>query len=992
VAVLERLSEARRGDAGVWNDLAAARLERSWQDNDPLELILAKANAERALELAPVNAEARFNRALLCEHLALRTEARQAWVDYLRLDRTSPWAAEALRHLRALDAPGLTARWRAVSGNLLAAAERGGSGADVEIAAIAGRFPQQTSEYVVETLLGKWGEARCRGREEEAKRILVSTRRIGIALAARSRERLARDAIADIDALASTATLPLEPVDCSSLSKGAESHADSEPQGRETRLRALACAHSLYRKARWLYHDGDPQAWKLFAQSLALFHRSGSTCEFWPALHVAIEIFQGGRLREAQGRLESILRNPRSSGSLGLRVRTSWMLGLVRLAQGDPAAALAAYQAALSLAEQEGATEDVAALHGNLEEGFRYLGDQREGFKHLYRALAAAREIDNLRRLDPILAQMAAVARGAGYEAVARSFYDEVVQRELEEGHGKLSGDEAAAAAHASLESAAASFKLGERERTVRDLAAARRYLALISDEDLKRRDETDLLLVDSGTRSLKQPGEAATVVAAISRAIAFYGAQGHVFFLGGLYRARSVAELAQDNEAGAEADLRRGIAELERQRGRVSDEELRVSLFEQARGLVEDLIGLLARHRRTTDAFEVAERARGRALLDRISQLGANAQRAVLAREPSAPLHLQAIQRALPAGVAIVEYQLLSDRFLTWIVTSEGLSEDDQVTSTRLLEEEARQYSALLAAHSADEQLRPLAADLYDHLIRPILPRLAPGLRLLLVPDRGLQNLPFAALLDRNTGRYLVQDRVLAVAPSASAYLRALDLARALVGHRPPRLLAIGNPSFDRQVESSLPFLPEAEQEATALASLFEGSALLRGTQATKARFLETAGKYEIVYFAGHSILDPEAPFLSHLLLAPQGPGDRGFLYAHELYKVHFTHTRLVVLAACSTASGPPGGEGLLGLARAFLAAGVPSVVASLWSINDHEASLLSRALGARLQASSEPARALQGAQLQMLASHDPTVHSPSAWAAFQLFGAMKP
>jgi CHAT domain-containing protein len=963
VAVLGRLSERRPGDAGLLSDLAAARLERARQTSDPLELILAKVTVERALKLDPANAPARFNRALLCEHLALRTEARQAWMDYLQLDTASPWAAEALQHRRALDAPGLTALWRRASGILTAASEREDSSSEGEITAIAKRFPQQTSEYVAEVLLGRWGEAWCGGREGEAGRALAAARRIGAALAETKGERMAKDEVANI--------------------------ADS---GQRARLRSLACAHLLYREARQLYRDGDPRAWKLFARSRSLFHGSGSAYELWPALHLAINAFQGGQLSAAQNRLESILGDPRASGSPSLRVRVLWMLGLVRLARGSSTAALDAYQTALALADQEGAIEEVAALHGHLEEEFRYLGEQRRGFKHLYQALLAARRVDNVRRLDPILAQMAAVASAAGHDAVARSFYDEIVQRELEEGHGALSGDEAAAAAHASLESAAASFKLGDRERLKREIGAARLYLTWVGDADLRRRDEADLQMVESGARSLGQPREAAKAVTEISRSIAFYRGQGHVFFLGSLYRARSAAELARGDEVRAEADLRSGIAELERQRGRVADEELRVLFFDQARGLFEDLIGLLARQHRPGDAFEAAERARGRALLDRLGPLGSRAGQLVLARELGAPLDLQTLQQALPRGVAIVEYQFLQDRLLTWVVTREEFSEIEQVFDIRLLEEETQRYSSLLADHAADDSSRPLAMDLYDRLIRPILPRLKPGFRLLLVPDRGLHGLPFAALLDRGTGRYLVADRVLTVAPCAAAYLRALDLLEESEKHRPALLLAVGNPSFDRRLEGFLPDLPEAGQEAAALAALFDGSRLLQGEQATKKRFLEAAGQYDIVYFAGHAILSPEAPLLSHLLLTPQVPGDSGFLYAHELYGQRFAHTRLAVLAACGTASGPPSGEGLLGIARAFLAAGVPTVIATLWSVGDHETRLLSRALGDRLHAGADPAFALHEAQLQLLANRDAAVRSPSVWAAFQIFGAMNP
>src|SRR5205085_2437073 len=99
---------------------------------------------------------------------------------------------------------------------------------------------------------------------------------------------------------------------------------------------------------------------------------------------------------------------------------------------------------------------------------------------------------------------------------------------------------------------------------------------------------------------------------------------------------------------------------------------------------------------------------------------------------------------------------------------------------------------------------------------------------------------------------------------------------------------------------------------------------------------------------------------------------------------------TRLVVLAGCDTGTGRGyRGEGVLSLARPFLASGVPRVIATLWSVADSSTLALVRTLHQRLRAGDSAAAALRTAQIAMLRSGDPKLSSPRQWAGFQLIGA---
>jgi CHAT domain-containing protein len=128
----------------------------------------------------------------------------------------------------------------------------------------------------------------------------------------------------------------------------------------------------------------------------------------------------------------------------------------------------------------------------------------------------------------------------------------------------------------------------------------------------------------------------------------------------------------------------------------------------------------------------------------------------------------------------------------------------------------------------------------------------------------------------------------------------------------------------------------------------------------------------------------------LSRLAFASANNPDSS-LFAHEIATMRFTRTRLVVLAACSTAAGVVSrAEGAMSVARPFLAAGVPQVIASQWDVDDRSTSELFIAFHQALSKSADPVSALRTAQLSLLRRDDPRLASPSAWGAFVALGTL--
>jgi CHAT domain-containing protein len=198
-----------------------------------------------------------------------------------------------------------------------------------------------------------------------------------------------------------------------------------------------------------------------------------------------------------------------------------------------------------------------------------------------------------------------------------------------------------------------------------------------------------------------------------------------------------------------------------------------------------------------------------------------------------------------------------------------------------------------------------------------------------------------------------------------------------------------VGNPAFRREDHIGLRPLPEAEREAVAVGALFPRSRVLTGPAATRTSFLAAAGEHDMVHFAGHAQINRKYPHLSHLVLAPENDRDAGLLYAHEIQEMRLSRTRLVVLAACDSAGGTVSGEGLIGLARAWFAAGVPTVAATYWSVEDQPSGRFFLSFHQNLRQGGDAAAALRQAQLALLGDSDPEMRSPRAWGGFVLFGS---
>ncbi len=274
---------------------------------------------------------------------------------------------------------------------------------------------------------------------------------------------------------------------------------------------------------------------------------------------------------------------------------------------------------------------------------------------------------------------------------------------------------------------------------------------------------------------------------------------------------------------------------------------------------------------------------------------------------------------------------------------------------------------------------------ELHQLFIAPIADLLPtnPEEKVIFIPQSSLFNVPFPALQDKD-GQYLIEKHTILTAPS----IQVLDLTRQLKekGINTKDILVVGNPTMPKvsQVIGEKPTplspLPHAEKEAIIIASRYETQPFI-GSQATEAKITQLMPNARIMHFATHGILD--APGIgSAIALTPSGDKD-GLLTAVEIFDMKL-NAQLVVLSACETGRGPITGEGVIGLSRSLVAAGVESLIVSLWNVDDEATGELMVEFYNQWDKMGNKAQALRQAMLTTMKTHP----EPKYWAAFTLIG----
>ena len=275
----------------------------------------------------------------------------------------------------------------------------------------------------------------------------------------------------------------------------------------------------------------------------------------------------------------------------------------------------------------------------------------------------------------------------------------------------------------------------------------------------------------------------------------------------------------------------------------------------------------------------------------------------------------------------------------------------------------------------------------LYEILIDPITGIIKDKETLCIIPEGKLNYIPFQALLNSKQQKYLIEDYAIYYSPSLSS----LKWLRTKIIKENKNLLAFGDCDFSGEknintMREKLIALPATGEEVKALNVIYSPNAnIFLGSNATESNFNNQSTKFGIIHLATHSLVNEALPLFSSIAFSKEN-GEDGFLEAREIIQMEL-NAQLVILSACKTAFGKQiAGEGMLGLTRAFFTAGIPSVVASLWQVEDNATKVLMVEFHKRLKEGKTPDLALKGAQIYMIKNSGYT--DPVFWSPFILVG----
>ena len=342
-------------------------------------------------------------------------------------------------------------------------------------------------------------------------------------------------------------------------------------------------------------------------------------------------------------------------------------------------------------------------------------------------------------------------------------------------------------------------------------------------------------------------------------------------------------------------------------------------------------------------------------------------------------PLPLAEIQAMLGNNTLLLEYFFAGENLVCWVVDQNQVRVIVTPSKRSELAETIGQFRRAIQKRASTERF---SRTLYDLLIQPVEAYLPAGSQLVLVPHGVLHYLPFPALRSAE-GSYLIDSHPLALAPSATVlgfcYRKGSRRKGALTD---PRLLALGNPDVGDPAYD----LPFAEKEIKSLERTFSRVESYLGKAATRQALSAAAGQADILHFSCHGVYDEQNPLFSALLLAPQpGASDNGRLEAHEIFTLRL-QASLVTLSACETGlQKVTGGDEVVGLARSFIFAGAPTLVSTLWTVDDLATAITVKRFYRYLDEGMGKAEALRQAQRFVRDYHN---SHPAYWASFSLTG----
>ena len=973
IAAFEKALQADGRNARLHNDLGAALFEKGGsersvdgEEKDLESLGRSVEHFNKAVELDKSLLEAYFNRALAYQQMALQRQAEEAWKEYLRRDENSPWADEARRYVKLLEesSDAAPANTDEALRKFLDAARSADDAAAWEV--VSHSYTSAGNGVINRLLdfelgLEPPGDPVERGAAMPALSYLARLERD------RNGDRYTSDLVGYYERATPQQRALL-----------------GEAHGR------MRLGYELFTKSKWAEAVGE------YEKAKQAYERAEDEAERvfveYRLAHCYIFLLD---LEKARAGFEKLLALSEASGYRWLHAHCLYSLAHISIDSNEFSKAADYNRQALSAFKQAGDSNGMLRCLVQLADIDRIINRVGRSLEHLRWGLAIVGDgpAEPMQRWG-LLVQVAFGLSSRGMNAAALLHQKEALSLALamerpllvSRSYGYVGSAYASLKMYAeAIDSASRAFDIGqampEGAGGVEIMANASQQIGDI----------------------LRQSGECGRAVESYDRSIRLYDGMNVEYYSYAAHRGKLLCFMAAHDDGAAAEELRTVLSLFKRYRSKITAESQRNSFFDKQQDVYDLAIRYeFERMRDPVLAFEYSEESRARSLLELLQQgaevLDKDRTPDLSLSADTNPLTLAEIQNGLPAEAQVLQYAVLEDRLLIWVVTKAGVHVAETGVREQELTEKVRAYLAAASAPPTTEDagLAARAADLYLLLIAPAEPFLDRTKLLCIVPDKVLHYLPYGALVSPATNKYLIEDYNLELAPSSSIFVAVSASAGGKSAASEERLVSIGEPSFSRAAFPSLPALPSAAREAKMVSDFYRTSRVLLRGAATEQSVRTELQKADVAHFAMHYWVDEGSEMLSGFPLTPErvaaaGPESQdGFLQSYEIYKMKLPRTRLVVLSACQTGIEQQyDGEGAVGAARPFLVAGVPSVVASLWPVDTYASAELMVNFHRHRRRDALPAtEALRRAQTEMARGRDARYRHPYYWAPFVAIG----
>ena len=940
-------------DAQINSDIGATYLEKAGQNeeeekgNEALKnLSLSLEAIDRALRINPNLPEALFNKGLVLKKMRVPEQAIKAWQKYLEIDSTSEWADEARKNLENLQ------KIREQRKDKTQILEDFLNAYRNRVDKRAWQIVSETKEFVtgsmVQTLLSE------RILQDKNERRNDYTNEI-------------------VSAFSYLGQLEEKKAGEKYFSDLAEYYKNISPKQKAL----LSDAYVEMQKAQLLlFIPKIKDAIESFNKSKELFLSAGN---IWEAQLIEYQICYClgslNRIDESDGRLTELKKFGEEKNYKWLQVLSENWLGANLHSSGETFKGTIYNQKALELSRE---TDDIYNIQRNLiqlSEEYKSLENTEKSFAYIFEGLTYPLSYHRAARQDwRLLIFTSQILYSFKYYEAASVYAEEelsIAENDLE---GVLQDNWMR---HSGLvRSGIISASLKNFDKAVARLSESLKLAESFSDEEMRQRLTSRSLTALGNVQ--RQNGNCADAVNHFNRAIEIF--ERMPSFTVGYYEARRgrlLCFIEQNDKEAVNREMPEILKIFEKNRKQITDETARNIFFDNE----QDIYDIAADYAFTNlqdqkSAFYYAENSRARSLLSLIKKETG---------DEALPLSLEEIQKQVPSKVQLLYFTVLKDKVIQWHITGNAVNVKKIDVSGEELENQVQNYSKLLVSGKDDESLLKSSEKLYSLLIEPAKEFLDKDKTLCIIADKQLLRVPFSSLVAPADKKYLIEDFQIQSAPSATVFLKVTKIAQQKHPASEEVLLSVGNPKFSRADYGQLKDLPAAAREAEEIRKHYtKDSKVFINEKASKNDFVTNLQNSDVVHFAGHYVANAKTPAHSKFLLA------NGELSIEEISSIKLPRTRLMILSACDTGiENYYNGEGMIGAARSFLAADVPIVIASAWSVDSEATSeLMTKFHQYRKSNGLTVTAALRQSQLDLLKDESNPFRQPFFWAGFLPIG----